>query len=172
MHLRVRFLTLSALFIALGVVFPVFFHALGLGSVFLPMFWPIALGGFFLPILYAVIVGGITPFLSFELTGMPPMMVLPVMIPELITLALIVAILKRNVRLGGFWIVLLGLLGSRIILFLCAGILGKLIGFSGNAVSFAVLIKSLPGSIAMLFFIPVFLSRVTNRPIFWRRACT
>ncbi len=171
MHLRVRFLTLSALFIALGVVFPILFHALGIGSVFLPMFWPIAVGGFFLPILHAMIVGGVTPFLSFELTGMPPMMVLPVMIPELVTLAFLVSILKRNDRLGGFWILLFALLGSRIVLFLCAGILGKFIGFSGNMVSLAVLLKSLPGCIAMLFFLPIFLSRVTDRPFFWRKTC-
>lgn len=171
MHLRVRLLTLSALFIALGVIFPMLFHALGMGNIFLPMFWPIALAGFFLPILHTIFVGGITPFLSFELTGMPPMMVLPVMIPELVTLGLIVSILRRNGHLGVFWILLLALLGSRIILFLCAGILGKLMGFSGNMVSLAVWIKSLPGTLGMLFFLPIFLSRVTGRPIFWRRTC-
>lgn len=171
MHFRIRFLTLSAFFMALGVVFPIVFHALGVGSLFLPMFWPIVLGGFFLPILHAMIVGGITPLLSFELTGMPPMMILPVMIPELMSLAFIVSILKRNMQLGSFWIVLFGLLGSRVVLFLLGGILGKFIGLSGSMVSLAVLIKSLPGSIAMLLFLPVFLSRVTGRPIFGRRTC-
>lgn len=169
MQLKVRFLTLSALFIALGVIFPMLFHTVGLGSLFLPMFWPIAIAGFFLPLFHAMFVGGITPFLSFELTGMPPMVVLPVMIPELVVLALVVSILKRNVHLGVFWILLVALLGSRLILFLSAGVLGKFIGLSTNLVSLGLLIKSLPGTLGMLLVLPIFLSRITGRPIFGRR---
>lgn len=42
-----RNIVLSALFIALGIIIPILFHAVGMGSVFLPMHIPVILAGFF-----------------------------------------------------------------------------------------------------------------------------
>lgn len=74
----IRFITLSGLFIAIGIVLPIAFHAIPEGGkIFLPMTLPILLGALFLPWQFALLVGIITPLLSSLLTGMPPMAPLP-----------------------------------------------------------------------------------------------
>ena len=75
MQRKTRDLVLAGLFIALGILFPIVFHAFGqtAGQVFLPMHIPVLLAGFFLLPGYAAIVGLITPLLSSVLTGMPPL---------------------------------------------------------------------------------------------------
>ena len=64
---QVKQLTLSAFFLALGLVLPFAFHSFGpqAGTVFLPMHIPVLLCGF---------VCMLTPLLSSALTGMPPLM--------------------------------------------------------------------------------------------------
>jgi hypothetical protein len=130
MHGLTQKLTLSAAFLALGVLFPILFHAVGLGSVFLPMYWPVAAAGFFLPLSFAVLVGVITPALSFLLTGMPPVSppVLQVMVPELAVLAFLVGLLYRKVRMAIWLSMFIGLLASRVVLFSSASLLGKALG--------------------------------------------
>ena len=66
----VKELILSGLFIALGVVLPTIFHALGTGSTFLPMHIPVLIAGFVVSLPFAVLIGAITPLLSTLLTGM------------------------------------------------------------------------------------------------------
>ena len=75
MQRKTRDLVLAGLFIALGILFPMVFHAFGqaAGQVFLPMHIPVLLAGFFLLPGYAAIVGLVTPLLSSVLTGMPPL---------------------------------------------------------------------------------------------------
>ena len=69
---QVKQLTLSAFFLALGLVLPFAFHSFGpqAGTVFLPMHIPVLLCG---PA-YGALVGMLTPLLSSALTGMPPLM--------------------------------------------------------------------------------------------------
>jgi type III secretory pathway component EscT len=43
-------LTLSGLFITMGLLLPIVFHGVGIGAVFLAMFWPVAASGFIFPI--------------------------------------------------------------------------------------------------------------------------
>ena len=69
---QVKQLTLSAFFLALGLVLPFAFHSFGpqAGTVFLPMHIP----GFVCGPAYGALVGMLTPLLSSALTGMPPLM--------------------------------------------------------------------------------------------------
>ena len=69
---QVKQLTLSAFFLALGLVLPFAFHSFGpqAGTVFLPMHIPVLLCGFVCGPAY----GMLTPLLSSALTGMPPLM--------------------------------------------------------------------------------------------------
>ena len=164
-------LTLSAVFLSLGVLLPMLFHAIGLGSIFLPMFWPVAATGYFLPLSLAVFVGALTPVLSFLLTGMPPVAppILQVMIPELIVLAAVVRLLYRKAGLAIWPSLFLGLLVSRAVLFLTAGLIGRTLGLPPKWASTAMLLKSLPGVVAILILVPPFVGRLLHEPLFRRR---
>ena len=67
-----RDLILAALFVALGLLLPVMFHAIGAGPVMLPMHIPVLLCGFICGWQYGAICGLIVPLLSSVITGMPP----------------------------------------------------------------------------------------------------
>jgi len=71
---RTRWLVLTALFIALGVVLPIGFHSFSVlaGRMFLPMHIPVLIAGLFLGRSSGLLVGLVCPILSFLLTGMPP----------------------------------------------------------------------------------------------------
>jgi hypothetical protein len=165
-----RNITLGAMFIALGVLFPVLFHTAGLGSLFLPMFWPVAATGFFLPLSFSLLVGVLTPILSFLLTGMPPPPVLQIMVPELAILALGTGLLYRKAGLAVWPSLFLGLALSRIILFVFAGLFGAVLGLPPKWASAAMLIGSLPGVIAILILVPPLVGRVKHESVFrWRK---
>ncbi len=161
-------LTLSAVFLALGVLFPVVFHSIGLGSIFLPMFWPVGAAGYFLPLFFTVLIGALTPLASFLLTGMPPPPILQVMIPELVVLAALVHLLYRKVGLAIWPSMFLGLLVSRAVLFSCAGLLGRTLGLPPQWTSAGMLVKSLPGVAAILILVPPMVARLQHDGIFSR----
>ena len=164
-------LTLSAMFLALGVLFPLLFHAVGLGSVFLPMFSPVAAVGFFLEPTFAILVGVLTPAVSFLLSGMPPVSppILQVMVPELAVFAGLVWFCYRRADFAIWLSIFLGLLASRAVLFLCAGMLGKALGLPPQWASAAMLAKSLPGMLAILVLVPPLIGRLLHESIFHRR---
>jgi hypothetical protein len=167
---RTQKITFSAMFIALGVLFPVLFHATGLGSLFLPMFWPAAAAGFFLPPLFCVLVGVITPGLSFLLTGMPPPPVLQILAVELAVLAVTVSLTHGRTGMPVIGSLLLGLLTSRIVLFVVAGLLGTVLGIPSRFASIAFLAAGLPGIAAILVLVPLMIGRLKHEPVFrWRR---
>jgi hypothetical protein len=168
---KTRILTLSAMFISLGVLFPILFHAAGLGSLFLPMFWPVAASAFFLPAAAAVCVAVFTPALSFLLTGMPPVAppVLQIMIPELAVLAAVTGLLHRKAGLPVFPSLFLGLAASRVVVFLSGRLLGDFLGLPPAWASAAVLIKGLPGVAAILVLVPILVGRLKHEAVLIRR---
>ena len=167
----VKNLTLSALFIALGVLIPVLFHGLGLGSVFLPMFWPVAACAFFIPISYAVAVGALTPFVSTLLTSMPPLSppVLPMIVVELLVLAGVTGWFYRKTALGILWLLLIGLLVSRVVNFCIAAVLAPILGLPSIWVAIASSAKGFPGVAIILVCVPIFVNRFKKEPIFKSR---
>lgn len=62
----------SAMFLALGILFPLLFHAVNLGSQFSPMHLPALLAGMICGPLSGLAVGFLTPLLSSLISGMPP----------------------------------------------------------------------------------------------------
>ncbi len=69
------------MFIALAVVLPMAFHLIRVGGpVVLPMHIPVILAGFLAGPLAGCLVGVISPLISFLLTGMPPLVPVPVLI--------------------------------------------------------------------------------------------
>ncbi len=97
---KTKNLTYGALFIVLGLLMPMVFHAFNMGGqIFLPMHIPVLLAGLILDPLYALAVGIITPILSSILTSMPPLMpMLPIMVFELGTYALTASLLKKRAK--------------------------------------------------------------------------
>lgn len=150
-------LILSGVFIALGIVLPILFHALGSGSVFLPMHIPVMLSGYFLDPGYALAVGAITPFLSSALTGMPPIFpMVPIMIFELATYGLVVSVISRKIE-NPFIPLISSMLCGRIVAGSVVWVLAKFFAaklptpwmFITGAVA-----KGMPGILIQLFFIP------------------
>ncbi len=70
---RLRWMVVNAAIMALGLVLPMAFHAVGLGSKFLPLLLPLLLNGFLSPFAWAVGTGAATPLVSALATGMPPL---------------------------------------------------------------------------------------------------
>jgi len=163
---RTKNITLSALFIALGILIPILFHGIGLGAMFLPMFWPVAASAFFLPLPYAVTAGILTPLISTLMTGMPPPPILYKMIFELAVLSFIISLLHSKTRLGIFWLIGAGLFCALAAGFLGAFAVAPIFGFPPELYAVASLIRSLPGVITMFVALPLFLKRITKEPIF------
>ncbi|MDK2811559.1 MAG: hypothetical protein PWR27_2268, partial [Petroclostridium sp.] len=115
----VKEMVLSGLFIAMGLLLPMIFHAFGMGSTFLPMHIPVLLAGFVVSMPYAIAVGVVTPILSSLLTGMPPMFpVLPYMVFELAAYGAVASLLYRRLKLN----VYISLVGSMIVGRIVSGI--------------------------------------------------
>jgi hypothetical protein len=169
MTARIQHLTLSAMFMALGIVIPYFFHAVGLGSMFLPMFWPVAVAAFFLPIPYAAAVGVLTPFLSFLVSGMPPPPTLYRMIFELVALSGSISYLHRSTRYGLFWITLAGLGIAMATGWLGALAIAPILGLPPEFYALISLSKCIPGMAIMIVIIPLILKRLKNDDALFRR---
>jgi hypothetical protein len=154
---------------ALGVVLPAAFHALGLGKALLPMFWPVAAAGFLLPPGPALFTAVLTPLLSFILTGMPPISppVLQVMAVELACLVAAAALLMRFTRWGLFWILLASLAVSRAALLFSSRMLAPFFGLPAKWVSLASVLNSLPGIGVMLALIPAVVGRLMHQAV-WK----
>lgn len=96
----VRRVSLCAMCIALCYVLPIAFHTVGLGGTLSPMHIPVLLCGMICGGSAGLICGLIGPVLSSLLSGMPPMLMLVRMIPELCTYGLAAGIAMKHLRTG------------------------------------------------------------------------
>ena len=96
---QVKYLVMTALCVALGVVLPVTLHAIpDAGSILLPMHIPVLLCGLVCGPVYGLACGILAPLLSSLITSMPPMAMLPSMICELAVYGLVAGILIRVIK--------------------------------------------------------------------------
>lgn len=152
-------LVLGGVLLAIGILFPIAFHALDIaGSTFLPMHIPILIGGFFLPWQEALLLGLLTSFLSFLFTSLPPFPIFLVMMGELGTYGLLISLLSRKLRMGIYPTLVLGMLAGRAVYIFLFWLV--LIVFSGKPFDFlevlsALFVAALPGIIIQLFLVPV-----------------
>ncbi|OPX32938.1 hypothetical protein B1H10_06770 [candidate division KSB1 bacterium 4484_188] len=152
-----RYVPLAALFAALGLIFPVFFHLVGLGSTFLPMFLPILMGSLLLPLKLALSISIVTPLLSFLFTGMPPLYppILPVMVTELALIGAIGSFLFFHKK-APLWLTLVtAVLADRIVLFVFVFWLAPLFGLPEKAFSIAAVLHGIPGIVLIFTVIPM-----------------
>jgi hypothetical protein len=157
-----RHLSLAALFVGLGVLIPMLFHAVGLGSVFLPMFLPLAVAGFYLPLGAAIAVGVLTPLVSALATGMPPLSppVAQLMSFEGLALTGVVGWLASRQGVPTVVALVIGLAASRAVLVLWVMALVPLLGLPGRGMSLAALAQGLPGIGLILVVVPILVKRI------------
>ena len=159
--MKTKQLVLTAMFIALGVVLPIAFHAVpNGGTLFSPMHIPVLMSGLCLGPLSGLICGINTPLLSSTLTGMPPAAILPGMVLELavygLVSGLVMSLMKDNKSFAKIYIALVvAMLLGRI----AGGLLNALV-LKAGAYSFqmwltAYFVKGIPGIITHLIVIPL-----------------
>ena len=132
-------LVLTAFCIALCIVLPMAFHAIGAGATFLPMHIPVLLCGLLCGWPFGAACGLIGPLLSSLLTGMPPAFpTLPAMMLELCAYGVLTGLFYRKLR-GNLYLSLIGaMLGGRAV----SGIANAvLLGIAGKPYGFTVFLN-------------------------------
>lgn len=158
MNSKTRKITYSALFLALGVIFPQIFHLFGgTGPVFLPMHIPVLLSGFFLGGTSAALVGFITVLISAALTGMPQVPILYFMLVEVTVYGLAAGLAYRKLRLNVYVSLISAMIVGRLALSLSVFTLQPLLGLKLSPLGYitGALTQGLPGIILQLIFIPI-----------------
>lgn len=157
----IKKMVITALFIALGIVLPLAFHAIpNAGLILLPMHIPILLCGIICGFPYGLACGLITPALASLLTGMPPVFILPAMLCELATYGLISSLLIKYVRLKNIYTrIYVALIGAMLIGRVIFGALNALIFSAGEYTMeiwlSAAFVTALPGIAIQIVIIPV-----------------
>lgn len=158
----VKTLTLSAMFLAIGLVLPFFTGQLhAVGNMLLPMHLPVLLCGLICGWQYGGLVGFILPLLRFSLFGMPRM---PLAIPmafELAAYGLIVGFLygrsKWKCVLALYRSLLIAMVGGRIVWATGRVILAGVsnVPFGWQVFLTAGFVEALPGILLQLTLIPI-----------------
>jgi riboflavin transporter FmnP len=157
---RFRFVTHSALYLALAVLLPIAFHAFGLGGrVFLPMHIPVLLAGFLVGPASGLTVGLLSPLLSYLLTGMPPTYAVPLMSLELPMYGLVAGIAYRRLHLNIYISLVLAMVVGRLMFGMGLFVLGMFIDLPYTAAAFfstgGAIVSGLPGIAVQIVLIPI-----------------
>ena len=158
MRLLNREISLTGLFIALGVVLPIAFHQFHLaGRIFLPMHIPVLLAGILVGPMSGMIVGLVCPTLSFLLTGMPPAYAVPLMTLELPLYGLVGGIAIRKLKTPLIPSLILAMIIGRLGFAVGLFILGRLIELPYGIKYFILyaIPTGLPGIILQIILIPI-----------------
>lgn len=155
-------LLLGGLLMALGLVFPVLFHAVGLGNAFLPMFYPFMAAGFLIALPAALVVGILTPLISALLTGMPPFYppIAFIMMAEGAILTLLPALLYQRWKMNPWLTAIITMAADRLTLFLLIILFANLLELPPGVLSIASLLKGLPGTILIPLIIPSIIKKM------------
>lgn len=168
-RLYVKKLTLSAMFLALGLMLPLLTGQLhSLGNMLLPMHLPVLLCGLICGWQYGGLVGFILPLLRFSIFGMPRM---PLAIPmafELAAYGLIVGILFALSKNKSIWAVyrslLIAMAGGRVVWaagrIILAGV--SEVPFGWQVFFTAGFVEAVPGIILQLILIPAIMAALTR----------
>ena len=162
-------ISLCAMCIALCYVLPLAFHAIGLGSALSPMHIPVLLCGLICGGWWGALCGIVGPVLSSLLSGMPPMMMLVRMIPELCVYGLAGGICMRFIRTGKAT-------ADLYISLAVAMVAGRIVGGIASAIFYTVttgvysialwatnyFAEALPGIVAHLIIVPVLVFTLTK----------
>ncbi|MDU0894838.1 MAG: ECF transporter S component [Finegoldia magna] len=158
-------LVYTAVFLALGILFPMLFHLLGLpGQVLLPMHIPIFLGALTLGPISGFIVGILTPILSSLLTGMPPMIpMVPIMVFELAAYGFFAGFLYEKYPKNVFIPLIAAMIIGRIVAGIAAWSVFNIFNMDKiNILTYisSSFVKGLPGIIMSLVLVPLLYKRM------------
>lgn len=158
-------LVYTAVFLALGILFPMLFHLLGLpGQVLLPMHVPIFLGALTLGPISGFIVGILTPILSSLLTGMPPMIpMVPIMVFELAAYGFFAGFLYEKYPKNVFIPLIAAMIIGRIVAGIAAWSVFNIFTMDEiNILTYisSSFVKGLPGIIMSLVLVPLLYKRM------------
>jgi niacin transporter len=152
-----RFISLTGLLLATGVVFPFVFHQFGIaGRIFLPMHVPVFLAGMVLGPGAGLLVGALSPGLSAVMTGVPPAALAIPMTPELAVYGLVSGLLFRGTRTSLYISLLGAMILGRIVWIPMAMFIAPLLGFRGRTLAVALAAQAVgwPGIVIQLMFVP------------------
>lgn len=157
---RTKFITHTALFLALAILLPIGFHQIGAGGrIFLPMHIPPLLAGFLLGPLSGMIVGILSPGLSYLLTGMPPTYAVPLMSLELPLYGLVAGMAYQRLGINIYISLVLAMIIGRIMFGLGLLVLGLFIDLPYSAAKYfstgSAIVSGLPGITVQIVLIPV-----------------
>ena len=159
--MKTKNLILTALFIALGLVLPMAFHAIpNGGSIFSPMHIPVLVCGLVVGPVEGLICGILTPVLSSVMTGMPPAPVLPGMVLELAVYGLVSGLMMRFMKDNKSFVkIYIALIVAMLCGRIAAGLLNALVlnvgSYSLPVWVTAYFVRGLPGIITHLILIPL-----------------
>jgi len=115
----VRSYLLTAAFVMLAVFVPWVFHQFHLaGPTFLPMHIFVLIAGLLFGWRAGLLVGLFTPLISYFVSGMPPVNILPQVVIEVSAYGLIAGILREKYNLRTIWSLLGAIIGGRLALLL------------------------------------------------------
>lgn len=165
---RPRFISHSALYLALAVLLPIGFHAMGIGGrVFLPMHIPVLLAGFLAGPWCGLVVGILAPGLSYLLTGMPPTYAVPLMSMELPLYGFVAGIAYNWLKLNIYLALIIAMLIGRMMFALGLVMLGMFVELPYTATQFVAaggaIWTGLPGIAVQIVLIPLIVAAV-RRP--------
>lgn len=163
---KIRKLTLSAMFLALGVIIPQVFHAIpNIGNILLPMHIPVLLCGFICGPLYGLLVGILSPILNHLIFSMPAATMLGQMIVELGMYGLCTGTFNkiiniRNKLIKNYTVLILSMIIGRIIYGICNALIFKVGSYSLSIWVSVAFISALPGIIIQLILVPFILNKI------------
>lgn len=127
----VRSYVLTAVFVMLAVSVPWIFHQFHLaGATFLPMHIFVLIAGLLFGWRAGLITGLFTPLVSYFISGMPVLNILPQIVIELSAYGIIAGILRQKYNLRPIWALLGAMLGGRAALLLAMLIIYLIAGQS------------------------------------------
>lgn len=163
-------LTLSAMFLAIGLVLPFFTGQIPqIGNMLLPMHIPVLLCGLVCGWPYGAFCGVVGPLLSSVVTGMPPAAALVHMLPELCVYGLACGLLAKLIHTGNLYGDLYCALIPAMLLGRIAGGAARALFLLGGGQSYsltlwvsAYLVEALPGIVLHLILVPALVVVLTK----------
>lgn len=158
--MKIRKLTYTAFFVAVGILLPQVFHMLGgtgAGQTFLPMHIPVILAGILLGPVSGLAVGILCPVLSCFMTAMPPLAKLPFMALELVGYGVTAGLLMKKCRVNPYLGLILAMLAGRLLNALALFTAAKLFHLQVPAVAsvWTAFLTGIPGILIQMILIPV-----------------
>jgi LytS/YehU family sensor histidine kinase len=162
---NIRSYVLTVVFVMLAVFVPWVFHQFHLaGPTFLPMHIFVLIAGLLFGWRAGLIVGLLTPLVSYFISGMPVLNVLPQIVIELSAYGFIAGILREKYDLRTIWSLLGAIVGGRIalllailVIYLVTGQTYSPLGIEANpfAAFWSVIKQGWPGILLQLISMPI-----------------